>query len=239
MELAGRLDGGGAGDKHKSTHPLGPHIGAELFKAPAPEAVTISVMLDTVCTEDLPRPTGADLWLLPPLSAPTYASQNSSTGRCSTRSSLVGCRLGQRVVQELIAAEMDVSRTPVREALLRLEAEGILESSGRGGFAVRSIPVDEARSLYELRAAVEGYAAKMVAERGDSEAIESIRKAVSGTAAGASSVESGFELNREVHRSIVVASGNSMFVEAVDSIWGRSQAFLMYAKLHAADLPLS
>ena len=143
---------------------------------------------------------------------------------------------GQRVVQELIAAEMDVSRTPVREALLRLEAEGILESSGRGGFAVRSIPVDEARSLYELRAAVEGYAAKMVAERGDSEAIESIRKAVSGTAAGASSVESGYELNREVHRSIVVASGNSMFVEAVDSIWGRSQAFLMYAKLHAADL---
>ena len=143
---------------------------------------------------------------------------------------------GRRVVQELIAAEMDVSRTPVREALLRLEAEGILESSGRGGFAVRSIPVDEARSLYELRAAVEGYAAKMVAERGDSEAIESIRKAVSGTAAGASSVESGFELNREVHRSIVVATGNSMFVEAVDSIWGRSQAFLMYAKLHAADL---
>lgn len=143
---------------------------------------------------------------------------------------------GQRLVQPLLAAEMEVSRTPVREALLRLEAEGIVESSGRGGFVVRSLGVDEARSIYELRAAVEGYAARMVAERGDPKAIESVRLAISKTEAGAATVEEGFELNREVHRSIVVATGNSMFVEMVDAIWGRSQAFLLYAKLHAADL---
>lgn len=143
---------------------------------------------------------------------------------------------GERVVQELIAAEMAVSRTPVREALLRLEAEGILESSDRGGFVVRSLDADEARTLYELRAAVEGYAARMVAERGDSAAIEIIRRAVSVTEAGATSVEDGYELNRKVHRSIVVATGNPMFLEAVDAIWGRSQAFRMYAKLHDADL---
>ncbi|MGI8517861.1 MAG: GntR family transcriptional regulator [Acidimicrobiia bacterium] len=143
---------------------------------------------------------------------------------------------GDRVVQEQLAAEMEVSRTPVREALLRLEAEGIVESSGRGGFVVRSLGVDEARKIYDLRAAIEGYAARMVAEQGDPGAIESIRQAISKTGAGASSVEEGFELNRAVHRSIVVATGNSMFIEAVDAIWGRSQAFLLYAKLHAADL---
>jgi DNA-binding GntR family transcriptional regulator len=74
---------------------------------------------------------------------------------------------GERLVQEVLAEEMDVSRTPVREALLRLETEGILEASERGGFLVRSLDLDEVRATYELRAAVEGYSARLVAERGD------------------------------------------------------------------------
>ena len=46
---------------------------------------------------------------------------------------------GERLIQEKIATEINVSRTPVREALLRLEQEGILELSGRKGFAIRRI----------------------------------------------------------------------------------------------------
>jgi DNA-binding GntR family transcriptional regulator len=143
---------------------------------------------------------------------------------------------GQRLVQEVIAEEMDVSRTPVREALLRLETEGILEASERGGFMVRSLDLVEVRATYELRAAVEGYAARLVAERGDQEAIDLIRKAMAAAAGGATSAEEGYDLNRQVHRSIVEATGNPMFLETVDAIWGRGQAFRMFAKLHAADL---
>ncbi|MGF1666704.1 MAG: GntR family transcriptional regulator [Acidimicrobiia bacterium] len=143
---------------------------------------------------------------------------------------------GERLVQEVLAEEMDVSRTPVREALLRLEAEGILEASERGGFMVRSLDLAEVRATYELRAAVEGYAARLVAEQGDPGAIELIRSAIAEAANGASSVEEGYDLNRRVHRSIVEATGNAMFLETVDSIWGRGQAFRMFARMHAADL---
>ncbi|MGA7272869.1 MAG: GntR family transcriptional regulator [Acidimicrobiia bacterium] len=143
---------------------------------------------------------------------------------------------GERLVQEILAEEMDVSRTPVREALLRLESEGILESSERGGFLVRSVDLEEAREIYELRAAVEGYAARIVAQRRDPAAIELIRKAVEAAAQGAGSVEEGYELNRLVHRSIVKATGHALFLDTVDSIWGRSQAFRMFAELHDAKL---
>jgi DNA-binding GntR family transcriptional regulator len=143
---------------------------------------------------------------------------------------------GERLVQEVLAEEMDVSRTPVREALLRLETEGILEASERGGFLVRSLDLEEVRATYELRAAVEGYSARLVAERGDPGAIELIRATIAEAADGAASAEEGYELNRRVHRLIVEATGNAMFLETVDSIWGRGQAFRMFAKMHAADL---
>lgn len=143
---------------------------------------------------------------------------------------------GERLVQEVLAEEMDVSRTPVREALLRLETEGILEASERGGFLVRSLDLEEVRATYELRAAVEGYSARLVAERGDPGVIELIRATIAEAADGAASAEEGYELNRRVHRLIVEATGNAMFLETVDSIWGRGQAFRMFAKMHAADL---
>ena len=143
---------------------------------------------------------------------------------------------GERLVQEVLAEEMDVSRTPVREALLRLESEGILAASDRGGFLVRSLDLAEVQATYELRAAVEGYAARLVAERGDPAEVGMIRTAIEAAAHGAASLEEGYELNRRVHRSIVEATGNPMLLEAVDSVWGRAQAFRMFAKLHAADM---
>jgi DNA-binding GntR family transcriptional regulator len=143
---------------------------------------------------------------------------------------------GERLVQEVIAEEMNVSRTPVREALLRLESEGILESSERGGFVVRSLDLDEATMIYELRAALEGFAARLVAVRPDAEGLDLIRKAIAAAEAGATDLEEGYELNRRVHRSIAEATRNPMLIDAVDGIWGRSQAFRMFAKLHASDI---
>lgn len=143
---------------------------------------------------------------------------------------------GERLVQEVLAEQMDVSRTPVREALLRLESEGILESSDRGGFLVRSLDVAEIRSTYELRAAVEGFAARLAAERGRPEALEAIRRAVEAADRPVDGVDEGYELNRLVHRAIVVAADNQAFLDTFDTIWGRSQSFRMFAKLHETEL---
>ena len=70
---------------------------------------------------------------------------------------------GERMVQESVAREINVSRTPVREALLRLEHEGIIEGSNRRGFSIRRFTEAEVRELYMAREAVEGYSARRVA----------------------------------------------------------------------------
>ncbi len=143
---------------------------------------------------------------------------------------------GERLVQETLGEQMQVSRTPVRDALVRLESEGILEASDRGGFLVRSLDRHEVTDLYHVRAAIEGYSAGIAAGRGTPERIDAIEQAIANATGGSPTLEEGFELNRRVHRSIVAAADNAMLLDTFDSVWGRSQAFRMFARLHAAEM---
>ena len=85
---------------------------------------------------------------------------------------------GERLIQETIASQIDVSRTPVREAFLRLEREGVLEAAGRGGFQIRNITEQEMKDLYLAREAVEGFAAKLLAGALSQEQAQNIEAAV-------------------------------------------------------------
>jgi DNA-binding GntR family transcriptional regulator len=71
---------------------------------------------------------------------------------------------GDVIVEERVAATLDMSRTPVREALLRLQRENLLERSGRS-LAVRSFSGDEIADIYSLRAHIESYGARLAADR--------------------------------------------------------------------------
>jgi DNA-binding GntR family transcriptional regulator len=75
-----------------------------------------------------------------------------------------GLTPGERIVEERLAGTLNVSRTPVREALMRLERENLVARSGRG-MAVRSFSAAEVRDIYDLRAHVESYGARLAAER--------------------------------------------------------------------------
>ena len=65
-------------------------------------------------------------------------------------------RPGERIVEQQLAESLNVSRTPVREALLKLERENLVARMGRG-MAVRTYSSDEVRDIYDLRAQIEGY----------------------------------------------------------------------------------
>jgi DNA-binding GntR family transcriptional regulator len=71
---------------------------------------------------------------------------------------------GTRLVEQDMANEMGVSRTPVREALRRLESEGMLKSEPHRGFVVVDF-LEEALTVYAIRQALEGIAARMAAEK--------------------------------------------------------------------------
>jgi DNA-binding GntR family transcriptional regulator len=135
---------------------------------------------------------------------------------------------GDRLIQDRLAEELDVSRTPVRDALLRLKEEGVVEPSGRRGYVVRSLSEDDLRDLYGARDAVEGHAAAIVAELGG-EAIARLREALAqATARKLRSSRESFEANRAFHRAIVETAGNAYLLSFFDGIWGRAISALAY-----------
>ncbi|MBU4612746.1 GntR family transcriptional regulator [Achromobacter sp. GG226] len=83
-------------------------------------------------------------------------------------------RPGERLVERSLCEQLDVSRSIVREVLRHLEAEGLVESVPHQGPVVARLSADQAAQIYEIRALLEGQAARACAERADSPAIEAL-----------------------------------------------------------------
>jgi DNA-binding GntR family transcriptional regulator len=75
-------------------------------------------------------------------------------------------RPGDRLAEEQLAQRFEVSRTPVREAIFRLEAEQLAERHARRGLIVRTIPEQEILEIYAVRRVLDGLAAALAATAG-------------------------------------------------------------------------
>jgi DNA-binding GntR family transcriptional regulator len=71
----------------------------------------------------------------------------------------------ERLIEEQLAERLGVSRTPIRQALTMLEAEGLVEIAPNRGATVCSFSTEDVWDIYDLRAVLEGYAARRSAER--------------------------------------------------------------------------
>ena len=143
---------------------------------------------------------------------------------------------GERLIQETIASQIDVSRTPVREAILRLEREGVLEATGRSGFQIREISEKEIQDLYLAREAVEGFAAKLLAGALSQEQAQNIETAVrSEMGLKSPHKEEHFHANRNIHRTIVAQTGNGILLDMFDSIWNRGISIRSFAAYPIPD----
>ena len=144
------------------------------------------------------------------------------------------------LVQEKLAAEMQISRTPVREALMRLEKEGVLEVSNRGSFRLYQMNDQEVRELYQSRAAIEGQCARILAARCEPEEVAELRAVVEREEALEDHSARGyFEANRAIHRAFVEKAGNRFLLEMFDMIWGKAMAFQLFAMIENVDLSKS
>jgi DNA-binding GntR family transcriptional regulator len=139
---------------------------------------------------------------------------------------------GSRLVVDALAERLEISRTPVRDALRRLEREGLVEPTGRKGYTVRAIADADLAHLYESRIAVEAYAARRVAELGE-QAIQAVDTAIEAAITdGAGTAAEAYQQNRAVHRSVVEAAANPILVELFDSVWDRAKALQIFEQFH-------
>jgi len=132
-----------------------------------------------------------------------------------------GYKPGERLVEQRLAEAHGLSRTPVREALKWLEAEGLVRIEPHRGAVVRPMTLNDVRDIYELRAELEGYAARRAAARIDPETLAQIAAAVDAfdlaIAAAARGDLDGIRAvnaaNRRIHDAVVFAAAHERLAQ--------------------------
>jgi DNA-binding GntR family transcriptional regulator len=120
----------------------------------------------------------------------------------------------QRLVEQRIAADLGLSRTPVREALRMLEAEGLVVSERNRGAMVRPLSATEVEDLYALRIRLEGYAVELATERATETDLFALVEAADAFGALATTIDVDsvdgiralHEANRALHDGILEAA---------------------------------
>lgn len=130
---------------------------------------------------------------------------------------------GIRVVETELAARLGISRTPIREAFRRLEAEGFL-SKGRGSsLVVSAMSLEEVEETFRIRAVLEGFAARLAAERAAVDAIEQLEEILKRTEGlvGEEAPEQLLDWNTRFHDGLNALSGSAQLQQLLQAIHDR------------------
>jgi DNA-binding GntR family transcriptional regulator len=141
-------------------------------------------------------------------------------------------RPGSRLVESELAERFGVSRTPIREALQRLETQSLLTRDGRS-LIVASLDHAQMAELYAVRQELEGLAARLAAQHAASEEVSVLRDMVEQDRALLGDPEALARANRRFHHQIHLASHNRFLVQQLDLVY-RSMALMARTSLAAA-----
>jgi DNA-binding GntR family transcriptional regulator len=132
---------------------------------------------------------------------------------------------GSRVIQEQLAQELGVSRQPVQQALLLLREQGVLREAPGRGLEVAPLVAEQIEQVYELRAVIEGLAARRAAERGAARAAaEGPALVATGRAAVAvGDLPALVAADQAFHRFLYELSGNALIAPAMAAHWTQLQ----------------
>jgi DNA-binding GntR family transcriptional regulator len=132
---------------------------------------------------------------------------------------------GDRITEASLAKQLEVSKTPVREALLKLEYIGLIESDGGRGGRIITPSLETIRSAYEVRIGLEVQVVRLLAERKDPAKVAQAREFAEKCLAGAQSDDRKQfrEYDRRFHLELATASGNPLLErlihDAFDLTW--------------------
>ncbi|WP_043829865.1 GntR family transcriptional regulator, partial [Muricoccus aerilatus] len=133
------------------------------------------------------------------------------------------------VSERNLAAELDISRTPLREALRRLEGEGLLERLPGGVLGVRRITVGEFLEIQQLRRLLEGEAAVQAAGRVDQGLLRGLRARIASLLASSrpspAQQQDRLAIDLALHRAIAAATTNATLARLLEDLRRRMLLF--------------
>lgn len=175
--------------------------------------------------------------LMPAQTTPPPSPPSSERAYAYTKDRIIRGELsgGQLVSEGLIGDALGISRTPVHEAFLRLDAEKLLALSSRKGAVVLPMAPQEARDVLEMREAIETSAARRLVESGpiDPGRLHELRQILDRQHLHVveRDIDAFIDTDEELHSTVVAASGNTLAVHFFAMLRDRQQR-LRHQLLH-------
>ena len=132
---------------------------------------------------------------------------------------------GEHIAQERLTEMLGVSRTPVRDAMKRLEAEGLVVSKPHCGVVVFEVTEEQLREIYEIRILLEQYCAAKACEIITEEQIDQIEADNRSMQNCPITSRQFMQGDHRFHRDFCLMSGCTTAIEVLDSLWTRCEAF--------------
>lgn len=145
----------------------------------------------------------------------------------------------QRIIEEDLARELDVSRGPVREALLRLERDGLVVTTSRRGTFIRDISLAEIGVIFRMRAKLEGLCVRYMRENSAIDPTELLNRALKklNAAAAKNSDEQFFRADMELHRTIWQAANQPLLYRTLHLLM--NPYIVIIARAYSSRFPMS
>ncbi len=156
-------------------------------------------------------------------------------------------RPDERLVEQRLATELDLSRTPVREALRQLQSEGLVEVEPHRGARVRSLTLADIGDLYELRARLEAMAAELAAERATADQLNRLdlgraglrHRRRPGPGDGIEAIRVVSQHNDVFHRTILEAAQHRRLSQSLLSTVDHTLVFQAFRHYHPSTMARS
>lgn len=139
---------------------------------------------------------------------------------------------GDRLREVDVATRLTLSRTPVREALRKLESDGIVEHRPRIGAVVRKLSMPEVVELYEMRLVLERTAAEMAAKHANAAEIDTLEDLSAQIGASEDDARGASALNQKFHSCLYLAARNRFLLASARAL---NNALLLLGPTTLAD----
>ncbi|SDI23087.1 GntR family transcriptional regulator [Paraburkholderia phenazinium] len=133
-------------------------------------------------------------------------------------------RSGGPVVEGRLAEELNISRTPMREALLRLEGEGLLARAGARSYSVRFVSAQEYFQAMKVRELLEAEAIGLAIGKIDKKLVQQLIKKIKALSSGQQE-QAHWQIDDQVHTMMARASGNDVLAHMIDLVRTNSRLF--------------
>lgn len=143
------------------------------------------------------------------------------------KQNIITCRYapGSFISESMLMAELDMSRTPIREAFSKLEQEGLVDILSKRGVQVRGLTMRDINQTFEARLLLEPFIVENYGSRVDTAALAELRAATQALLAGPETPDAraqGFALDDTLHRTICAACPNRYFHNTLTHIYDQS-----------------